>query len=146
MKGTGCRQVKAMAKGKKTGGKDFKAGNCANPKGRDPVPSDVKAAKKLNTNQLILIFNKLIHMTEFELRAHLKNVETPKFERVVCEILNEAELKGDHYRLDFILNRLIGKVTEKVEHILPSPTIIYKSDGSQVILGAEIKKQEGDEE
>jgi hypothetical protein len=135
-----------MAIGKKTGGKNFKPGNKANPNGRPKVPSDVKEARRLNTNLLTLTFNRLIFMTEAELRLHWENPNTPKFEKIVCKILNQAEVRGDHYRLDFILNRLVGKVTEKVEHSLPRPTIVKRSDGSEMVLGAKRDREEGDTE
>jgi hypothetical protein len=134
-----------MAKGRKTGGRNFKAGQSGNPKGKPRVPADVREARRLTTNEMILIFNKLIYMTEAQLRAHWENPNTSKFEKIMCKILNQAEASGDHYRMDFILNRLIGKVTEKVKHELPRPTIIKRSDGSELILGAQFDKEEDTE-
>jgi hypothetical protein len=135
-----------MSKGRKTGGRNFKPGNKANPHGRPQVPPEVKEARKLNQSQMELIFNKLIHMTEVELKAHWTNPQTPKFEKIVCKILNEAEIRGDHYRLDFVLNRLIGKVTEKVLHELPKPFVVKKSDGSQIVMGARLPKKDTENE
>jgi hypothetical protein len=131
-----------MARGKKTGGRDFKPGQIANPNGAPRVPEEVKIARQLSQNQLILIFNKLLHMTGAELKAHWNNPETPVFERIVAKILNQADVLGDHHRLDFILNRLIGKVTEKVDVKLPTATIIKRVDGSEIELGAKYIEEE----
>jgi hypothetical protein len=134
-----------MARGKKTGGRDFTKGQVTNPKGRPKIPDDVKQARKLTTLQLITTFNKLIYMTDTDLKAHYQDSKTPVFERIVCKVLHLAEMKGDHYRLDFVLDRLIGKVTDKVEVKVPTPTVITRLNGTIVELGAKLEDDSEDE-
>ena len=50
--------------------------------------------------------------------------------------------------LNFVLDRSIGKVKDVKEvTVVPKPTIVQRSSGAQMILGAELKRIEaGDEE
>jgi hypothetical protein len=120
----------------------FKKGRSGNPGGRPKLPPDVREAKNLTQQQLILILNKLMFMTDFEIKQLLNDPKTNKFERIVGRILDKADLHGDSVRLEFLLNRTIGKVTEKVQHTLPRPVIIKRLDGTEVIMKAELPEPE----
>ena len=93
----------------------FKKGVSGNPGGQPKIPDDIKEARSLNQYELERIINRYLHMTKGELVAAIKNDATPMMEVTVASIVLKAASGGDHLRLDFILNRLIGKVKDKVQ-------------------------------
>ena len=123
-----------MAKGTKTGGKDFEKGHLGGP-GRPPLPGDIKEAPKLNLDELERVLNRFLYMTRAELQDVVKAPETPLIDALVGSIVARAIQGGDHARLDFILNRLVGRVQEKLEVSTPEPFIIRRLDGSTVVMG-----------
>jgi hypothetical protein len=50
----------------------------------------------------------------------------------------KAEQHGDQNRINWILDRTIGKVKETKEIILPVPTIVERPNGDIIELGAEL--------
>ena len=103
-----------MENGFKTGGRNFEPGNTFG-KGAPKIPEDIKEMRKLNTIELERILNKYIDMTSAELLAAQKNKETKALDRMIISTIIKATNNGDHKRIDFLLNRLVGKVKEKVE-------------------------------
>jgi len=108
-----------MAKGKKTGGRDFQAGNPGGP-GQPKIPEEVKAARKLNRIELERIINKYLYMPGTELRKLLEEAtkgqnEMPMIEAMIAKIMLAGFSEGDQRRLEFILDRLVGKVKDQVE-------------------------------
>src|SRR5687768_11480074 len=108
-----------MAKGKKTGGRDLKKGETANPNGRPRLPEDIKEARALNKIELERILNKYLYLSRAELNAELAKPNTPAIELTVGKILSEALKRGDERRLDFILTRVVGAVKRVHEHSGP---------------------------
>lgn len=102
-----------MAKGKKTGGRNFEAGHNV---GRPQLPGDIKGARQLNQIELERMLNDLIYKTPKELQHILDSNQSSALEGIVAKVIIEAGRTGDQFRLDFLLNRLVGKVTEKVQH------------------------------
>ncbi len=102
-----------MARGKKTGGRDFLPGNSGNPNGGPPTP-DVREARKANKEQLTLILTKQLVMTRSELQALAANKDTPSMELLVASILSRAINTGDYSRATFLFDRAFGKVTDKI--------------------------------
>ncbi len=96
-------------------GRDFKVGNPGGP-GRPPVPIELKEARKLNQVELELIMNKLMGLNVKELEDIKSASDTTAIVAMIASIMIVALKTGDQTRLDFLLNRLIGKVKEKVEH------------------------------
>lgn len=96
-------------------GKLFKEGNPGGP-GRKPVPQDVREARKLTQVELERILNKLTDKPLKELQEIRANPKTPSLEALICSIIIFGIVKGDQFRLDFLLSRLVGKVSNKVEH------------------------------
>ena len=131
-----------MAKGKKTGGRDFKPGQSGNPAGYPGLPKDIRDARKLGQIELERTVNRLIYMTSDELTAVITDTSVPMFDKILAQILCQASDKGDQARLDFILNRVVGKVQDRVEVTTPKPFIIERRDGSQIELGAKIESED----
>ena len=133
---------KSIAKGKKTGGNNFKPGQSGNPAGRTPLPEDIKKARKLNQKELERSVNKFLYMTSEEIFEACKSDDATMFDKIIGSIITAAVDKSDHTRLEFILNRMIGKVQDKLQVTVPKPFIVKKSDGTQVVCGAEFEKEE----
>ena len=93
----------------------FKKGQSGNPKGRPKDPPDLKEAKQLCKKSLTKTLNKYLFKTKSELLVDAKNPETTMLEHVVIKVLVLAEKHGDHKRLDWLIERIIGKVKEELE-------------------------------
>ncbi len=100
-----------MAKGKKTGGRDFKPGWEGGP-GAPTIPEDVKQSRKMNRIEFERVLQKYVGMSGVEINSVIQNKQTPILEGVVAKILAKAFNDGDSRRLEFILDRLIGKPKE----------------------------------
>ena len=128
-----------MAKGKKTGGKDFAPGHGV---GRPKLPPDLKAAQQLTNARLRELLNGFLYMTPAQLTERLESPEVTMLEGFVGSILQKGVLLGDQARLNFLFDRLVGKVTDKVEVSQPKPFIVQKLDGSEVHCGAKLEEEE----
>lgn len=131
-----------MAKGRKTGGKDFVPGD--ERAGRPRLPDDVKAVKKLTTTEFQRILNQYLWLDEESLRAAMKDPSCTMLEKMVASVMVKGITLGDPARMEILVTRLIGKVTDKVEVKTPVPFVITRRDGSAVELGA--KLEEGDDQ
>jgi hypothetical protein len=98
-----------VAKGKKTGGRDYPKGVSGNPAGRPPVPSDLLEARALTPSEFDRIANKLLELTKDELNSLLKNDKTPAKVVMLARIIRSAMWSSDPKRAAFFLDRLIGK-------------------------------------
>lgn len=83
-------------------------------------------------------------MTSEEIGEACKADDATMFDKIIGSIITAAVDKSDHTRLEFILNRMIGKVQDKLQVTVPKPFIIKRSDGSEVVCGAELPKDEDD--
>lgn len=104
-----------MAAGRKTGGRDFKPGESGNPYGRPRLPGAVAEARKLNKVELERILNKYIYLNMQEMQFCANDPTTPAIDLIVIKMVLESIKRGDHVRLETILNRLVGKVADKAE-------------------------------
>lgn len=119
-------KVLKMAKGYKSGGKDFKRGWVSNPNGRPKVPEEYKKLQKLNADQFKGMVAKFALMTVPQMLEYLESGEVPVFEAMIGKIIKTCIETGDHAKLNFLLDRTIGKVKEQVE-VNVAPQIIYKT-------------------
>lgn len=101
-----------MAKGRKTGGRDFVPGQSGNPAGKPPTPEDVKNARKENTSEVTRILTKHLAMSRDQLAGVVRNPATTSMELLVAGILLKAITAGDHSRAQFIFDRAFGKVPD----------------------------------
>jgi len=133
-----------MAHGKKTGGKNWVKGQSGNPKGASLVSREIREIKKLNKIEVEKVLNKfLFEYSLEELVKYAKDPTNPTLDAIVAKILVTAYNQGDQMRINWIFERLVGKVTEKVEHQLPKPTMIklLNNEGS-IVLGAQITSED----
>lgn len=112
-----------MAKGKKTGGRDFKPGVVTNPKGRTPLPPEVRQARR-NLGDFIksgmgASFQRFLSMSGEELEAWAKEQERHQtatvMELYVAQILSKAMESGDMSILDKLMDRFLGRPKQAVD-------------------------------
>lgn len=122
----------------------FKPGQSGNPTGagagRPPHPPEINAGNQLTKASFNATLNKYLHCNAADLELIVTDPKIPVIDMVVCKILLESGNKGDHVRLNFLIERLLGKVKEEVEISLPKPTIIQRSDGTEIELGAKMEE------
>jgi hypothetical protein len=106
-----------MAKGKKTGGRDFEPGNKLG-NGRPRVSEDLKRARYQNKVDFAKALNKLFKLDVAQLKdiSH-KDSAFPISEKIVAKILLSSFENSDPFKLQFVLDRLIG--TPIIEPELP---------------------------
>lgn len=103
-----------MAKGTKTGGRDFAPGVSGNPAGRPPAPPDVRAVRTLTQSEIERIANELLEKTRDELKAILDDPRTPAKVAMFARLIKTATYSSDQKRLRFLLDRIVGQVDTKV--------------------------------
>ncbi len=105
-----------MAKGKKTGGKNFALGNCANPKGQGAVSPAVKAIRKITLQHIEEVADIILDGNIEKLKAMAADPNTSVLKVWIAKAAATGIQKGDLHSLDTILNRVLGKPKEKIEH------------------------------
>ena len=121
----------------------FKPGQSGNPSGRPKLPEDLKKARRLNQIEVGRLMNRFSDMSIGELRKLMENPSVSTLDLMIGKIVIEAIKHGDQSRLNFILDRMIGKVTEKVEHKLPKPTVIKLfGEDAVMVLGNQKEEEE----
>lgn len=101
-----------MAQGKKTGGRNFAKGNPGGP-GRPSF--GITQARNLNKEECEDLLNKLIRLPQEKLREIMSDNETQGLDALIASIIIKGIEFGDYSRLNFLFDRLIGKVKEPVE-------------------------------
>lgn len=103
-------------------GRPFVKGQVANPAGRPKkLENEIKTLPVVSKQEVVGAFNKFMHMPIPELETYVKTKQGTAFEYTVARILAMAAIKGDPIRLDFLLNRLIGKVADKIDVTVKNP-------------------------
>jgi len=113
--------------------KDPKRASLAGKKSSRAVPIDLVEARRENASVFESTIYKYMHSPIEVLRNVLKDPSTPARDLVVIRILVLAIEKGDHARLNFLLERTIGKVVDRHE-------IVAKSTHEQVVEAIELEK------
>jgi hypothetical protein len=101
-----------MAKGIKTGGRNFEKGHKF-AKGRPRLPDEVKEARKINAKLFHEVLSGYLNNTAKDVNAELKSKPTPNLERIILKILDMAT-KGNLNAANIILERMIGKVPDNL--------------------------------
>lgn len=99
----------------------FKPGRSGNPLGKPKTPPDLLKAKNLTRIELERLLNKFINMPRGDLAAYANKQDATAMELMMASIVSKAIIQGDTQRLDFLLNRLVGKVPDKVEATVTNP-------------------------
>jgi hypothetical protein len=101
----------------------FKKGQTGNAAGRPAIAPELKGIRELNRIELERILNRCAFLTlpEIKALASKKNRTASVFEMSIAKVLQLAFERGDHWRLEFVLQRLIGRVREEKPLELPPP-------------------------
>ncbi len=104
--------------------------------GQSGNPSGVRKGK-LTRDEVETIMAKFARHSREQLQAVVQNPKTPMLEIMVASVMAKAAKDGDYSRLDFLLNRSIGKVKDMLEVSQPKPFVVTRASGEQLVLGAE---------
>lgn len=99
----------------------FKPGQTGNPDGRPRIPLDLKEARSVNKIEFDRVLNKYMYLCAPDINSSLKSDKLPMIELVVAKIIAKAFNEGDQRRLEFIIDRLIGKAPSDVPPVAPTP-------------------------
>ena len=117
-------------------GKPFKKGHAGGP-GRPKMPPEIRAAANLTMAEARAKLSGYLKLSLDELSVIVKDRSKPAMDIWIATIVFMGIKHGDQQRLNFMFDRLIGKVTEKVELSHVEPTIIEFTDGRKVVMGME---------
>lgn len=104
-----------MAKGKKTGGRDFVPGQVTNPRGASAHSPAMKKLRSLTQQQLADILLEINGMTVKDLQVYAKANETDVNKVMIVSIINTVIKKGDAYMWNVMMDRIVGKVPTAVD-------------------------------
>lgn len=96
--------------------KSWKKGQCGNPKGRPKLPEDIKQARSLTAIEFERSVNQFLFQNKDSLHETINDPNTTIFELLIGTMILKAIREGDHVRLSFLLDRIIGKCPENVNH------------------------------
>lgn len=104
-----------MAKGEKTGGRNFEDGKSGNPNGRPKLPADVKAVLNFNQVEFVRQSNEFLSMSVSDLDKVIEDAQETVFRVILARTLKAGIESGDQKRLEFFLDRLIGKPIQQID-------------------------------
>lgn len=85
----------------------FQPGKSGNPNGR--------SKSLLHRDEIENILGRLARMSRAQLKEYEDNPNTPMIEVTIAAVIRQAAASGDASRLQFLLDRTIGKVVDKAE-------------------------------
>ena len=94
----------------------FQPGKSGNPAGRPPEPAELKAVRALTKSQLAEIGIMVATGDHDALRAIMEDDGETVLKKMIASVCLKVIHKGDMNALDVLLNRLIGKVKDEIEH------------------------------
>ncbi len=120
-----------MPKGRKSGSKNHT-------KSSRNLPKDIAFARKLNAVEFERIVNRVLFMSmgNFDQLMNQEveeNKENLVIEQMVMALVRSAIQKGDHAKLEFIMNRVMGKVADRVQIEAIKPVLIEDIETQKTI-------------
>ena len=133
-------KVKTAGYGRPPEHTKWKKGQSGNPKGKPPIPEDVKAARKLTAVEFERICANLFNMSSRRLSEVAKDPSTPVLTALIARILEKGLHESSRVELNYFIERFLGKV--------PDNQIIQGNlNGSLTdFIGGRTKKPKDDEE
>ena len=92
----------------------FKKGKSGNPRGRPPMPQELKEVVSMSPQKLKALIFKFMHMNRGELKRVAEDPNSTLVDCTIASIVNKAMAEGDYTRLNFLLDRSIGKVKDEL--------------------------------
>lgn len=105
-----------MAKGKKTGGRNWQKGKSGNPKGSSALARAGKEVSKINKIELEKVLSKYLNLSLNDLKKKLSDKETSALHAMVISLMLHATKQGDPTRINLLFDRLVGKPKFEIEH------------------------------
>lgn len=94
---------------------DQRAIEAAKKSSRGAMPIELRELREQNAHQFENIIYKYLNMNAVELRAALADPNAKAVELAIIKIIVKSIESGDCTKLNFLLDRTIGKVKEKLE-------------------------------
>lgn len=98
------------------GNPKWKKGVSGNPIGRAPLPEPLRQFKALTAEEVKAILGKFGRASYDELKAYVENKSVPALELAFASALLSAIDNADINKIEFFLNRTIGKVKDETTH------------------------------
>jgi hypothetical protein len=106
----------------------FKKGNKANPLGAKAHNPEIRKLKTLTEQELVEVGSLVVKGSIKELQALSKDPNCTALTAMMAAVAARAINRGDHAALDVLLNRIVGKVKDRVEQsITVEPVVEYKT-------------------
>ena len=103
-----------MAKGRKTGGRDFKKGKPGGP-GRPSLDADIRAIRESVRKDLHYWYERCSAMGNEELLKSLKDPYIPAFARGVAKSIYNFRRTGNWKNVEYPIDQLIGKPKQSLD-------------------------------
>lgn len=97
-------------------GREFQKGVSGNPGGRPKLSEELREVKEFNNFELKRVISKYFRMNRIELGEACESDKITLIELSIARTLMIAAGKGEFYRILPLIERVCGKVTDKVEH------------------------------
>jgi|SRR3990167_1381076 len=114
----------------------WKKGQSGNPAGIRKLPVDLRKVADLTARELSRVISKHLRMNKNELLKILQDPKSSALNLIIVSAIISAIKNGDTAKAEYLFMRIIGKVTDKAEIILPEPFIIQTKDGGRINMGA----------
>lgn len=108
-----------MAKGKKTGGRDFKLGQVGNPLGAGAHNKDVKRIRRLAKDDIAAIGQIILDGNLTELQKIKDDPDASVLKVWMAALIVRSMTKGDAGVFNVIMDRIVGRVKNSLEVMDP---------------------------
>ncbi len=112
----------------------WKKGVSGNPTGGRKLPDDLRKVAPLTSEELRRTISKHFRFNKTQLAEVLSNPNAPTIDIIIASTIAHAMKHGDIQKAEYLFQRLIGRVTEKVEVQYPEPVVIERPSGEQLVL------------
>lgn len=103
-----------------SGLKPFKKGQTGNPKGSSSKQRALGAISRLTGEALADLGSTLLYGTEASLEAMLTDPKATVLSKWTAKLITHSMIEGDAAVYNAVLNRIVGKVKERIEHSGPN--------------------------
>lgn len=103
----------------------WKKGESGNPKGAPALPPEIVAARRLTTENYIAIINEMSGLGIGDLQKIREDKATNSLRACVAAAILYTWAKGDPSRLEILLNRAIGPVSNVIKFADEKEKIIF---------------------
>lgn len=101
---------------KHRGLKPYQKGHPGGP-GRPPHPPELKEAKQYTRTEIEAVLTQALLLSDSELKLRLKDPDIRVLDKMVYTICAKGIDQGDPVRLNFLLDRIIGKVKDPPQEV-----------------------------